>query len=93
MNKVKVHSHSPFQPLRKVLIGQAWDQNYFDNSMPVQGSNIEIPLPRFDITTTATQADQAIGYIRKTPASKKEKNITLAQNSLTEISLALSKGD
>ena len=54
-----------------------WDQNYFDNSMPVQGSNIEIPLPRFDITTTATQADQAIGYIRKTPASNNENAVFL----------------
>jgi hypothetical protein len=30
MSKVIVNSHSPFQPLKKVLIGQAWDKNYFD---------------------------------------------------------------
>ena len=30
MSKVKINSHSPFQPLKKVLLGQAWQENYFD---------------------------------------------------------------
>ena len=54
-----------------------WDQNYFDNSMPLQGTNITSPLPRFDITTTATAADQQINYIRKTPTISNENAIFL----------------
>lgn len=30
MSKVKINSHSPFQPLKKVLLGQAWQEDYFD---------------------------------------------------------------
>jgi len=62
---------------RFVRMVARWDQNYFDNSMPVQGTNVTLPLPRFDITTTATQADQQIGYIRKTPTTSNENAIFL----------------
>lgn len=62
---------------RFVRMVARWDQNYFDNSMPVQGSNLNIPIPRFDISTTATQADQQIGFIRKTPTTNNENAIFL----------------
>ena len=45
--------------------------------MPLQGTNITSPLPRFDITTTATAADQQINYIRKTPTISNENAIFL----------------
>ncbi len=28
--KVKINTHSPFQKLKKVLVGQSWDLSYFD---------------------------------------------------------------
>ncbi len=54
MNKVKVHSHSPFQPLRKVLIGQAWDQNYFDF---VSDKDVRLPLQQI-LNETNEDLDQ-----------------------------------
>ena len=41
MNKVKINSHSPFQRLKKVLVGQTWDKNYFDF---IEDKNVKLPL-------------------------------------------------
>lgn len=39
--KIKINSHSPFQKLKKVLVGASWDTNYFDF---IKDKNLKSPL-------------------------------------------------
>ena len=41
--KIKINTHSPFQKLKKVLIGQAWDKDYFNF---ISDESIREPLTR-----------------------------------------------
>ena len=41
MTKVKINTHSPFQQLKKILVGQAWDEHYFDF---IENKDLKFPL-------------------------------------------------
>tara|TARA_Y100000748_G_scaffold140218_1_gene117586 strand:+ start:616 stop:1650 length:1035 start_codon:yes stop_codon:yes gene_type:complete len=41
MTKVKINTHSPFQQLQKILVGQAWDEHYFDF---IENKDLKLPL-------------------------------------------------
>ena len=76
-NQLGLNTFEQYDRARFVRMVVRWDDNYFDNSMPVQGDNLDTPLPRFDITTTSTITDQTIGHVRTTPTVNNENAIFL----------------
>ena len=74
-DQLGLDTFADYDRARFVRMVARWDDNYFDNSMPVKGQSIV--MPRFDITTTATITDQTIGNIRTTPTAINENAIFL----------------
>ena len=58
MTKTKICTHSPFQPLKKVLLGQCIDQNFFDW---VVNDKVKTPLQKI-----IDETNEDLGNIKKT---------------------------